>query len=322
LLTLKYILKLNNKAYKYRLTIKLMRNMSLKMLLPIMLLLALAAIPVGLAAQDTVTVNVTVAAVSEITVVPESLNWTGLQPGAAGIAQYIDVKNSGSNNVTNVYIYASTLDDETTRPYGTGDPSKYSAAGLIVIKNETDQIPQFVGRIEWNWTDSISGLTVNAIPSNSLRAWGFYKNTTFEYVWAVGNGTNGYCNSSGAIFAISDIRDDGTTTARTLDNTEATTLSTDGDVNFGYFSVSGRAAFGGDNVCVAVASDCTKIYIYKYDKRSESGKNFGSCANSRYLTTRQLAPGDILRLSYLSAYVPKGIPAGDLKQGTLTIVAS
>jgi hypothetical protein len=316
LLTIKYILKFNNKAYKYRLTIKFMGNMSLKMFLPI-ILLALAVIPIGLAAQDTVTVNVTVAPVSEITVVPESLNWTGLAPGTAGIAQYIDVKNSGSNNVTNVFIYASTLNDETTRPYGSSDPKKYSAAGLIVIKNETDPIPQFVGRVEWNWTDSISGADFSAI--TSLKAWGFYKNTSFEYVWAVGNGTGGFCNSTGAQFAIEDDPDVGTTATRTPTTTGVTLNG--GDANFGYFSVSGRAAFGGDNVCVAVAADCTKIFIYKYDKRSATGENFDSCANSQYLTTRQLAPGDILRLTFVSAYVPKGIPAGDLKQGTLTIVA-
>ncbi|MGC8993284.1 MAG: hypothetical protein ACP5JK_00710 [Candidatus Aenigmatarchaeota archaeon] len=289
-----------------------MISMSLKIVFLLLVALVSLAIP-SFAANNTVTVNVTVAQVTEITVVPESLNWTGLNPGSVGTAQYIDVKNSGSTSVTNIYIYASTLDDETVRPYGSSDPSKYSAAGLIVIKNETDTVPQFVGRVEWNWTDSISGATFNGI--NSPKAWGFYKNTSFEYVWVVGNGTGGFCNNTGAQFGISDYPDAGTTATRT---TSTPIAISGGDQNFGYFSVSGKAAFGNDNVCVAVAADCTKIYIYKYDKRP----GFDKCGNSQYLTTRQLAPGDILRLNYLNAYVPKGIPAGNLKQGTLTIVAS
>ena len=292
-----------------------MRSMSSKWVLLIMLvLLAVLVLPPSLAAQDTVTVNVTVAPLSEITVVPDYLEWSNLNPGSAGSPQYIDIKNTGSVNVTNVYIYASTLNDETQRPYGSSDPSKYSAAGVIVVKNETDQIPQFVGRIEWNWTTSIVGADFSAV--TSLKAWGFYKNTSFEYVWAVGNGTNGYCNSTGAQFAIEEDADTGTTATRTPTTTGVTFNG--GDVNFGYFSVAGRNAFGNDNICIAVAADCSKIYIYKYDKRA----GFSTCANSQYLATRQLAPGDVLSLTSLNAYVPKGIPAGILKVGTLTVVAS
>jgi hypothetical protein len=227
---------------------------------------------------------------------------------------YTDVKNTGSVNITNIYIYASTLTDENERPYGSDNPRKYAATGLIKVRNETDNIPQFIGRIEWNWTDVIDGADFSAI--TSPKAWGFYKNTSFEYVWAVGNGTNGLCNGTGAQFAIEDDWDKGTTATRTPTIDGVTWNG--GDANFGYFSVSGRAAFGGDNVCVAVAADCSKIYIYKYDKRP----GFQTCGNSQYLATRQFAPGDILRITYIAPYVPKGIPAGTLKEGTLTIVAS
>jgi len=296
-----------------------MRNMSSKTFLPIIIALALLVAPlVPVAAQeattaDTITVNVTVAPVAEITVVPEYLEWTNLNPGSAGSPQVVDVKNTGSVNVTNLYIYASTLTDEQTRPYGTGDPRNYSAAGVIVVSNESEAIPQFVGRIEWNWTDSISNANFDAI--NSVRAWGFYKNTSFEYVWAVGNGTDGLCNNTGAQFAITDTPDTGTTATRTP--TTENVAFDGGDANFGYFSVSGRAAFGGENVCVAVATDCSKIYVYKYDRRD----GFSTCGNSAFLTTNTLTPGDIYKI-YLNAFVPKGIPAGVLREGTLTIVAS
>jgi hypothetical protein len=249
-------------------------------------------------------------------VVPESLTWSGLYPGTNGSSQYIDVKNSGSVNLTKVYIYASTLSDESARPYGTNNPQNYAAAGLITIKNETDTIPEFVGRIEWNWTDVIDGADYSDIPSNSLRAWGFYKNTSFEYVWAVGNGTGGFCNNTGALFAIEDDPDAGTTATRTPTTTGISYVA--GDTSYGYFKAVDRAAFGGTGsyACIAVAYDCSKIYIYKYDMRS----GFSNCG--QYLTTRWLTPGDILRLTYLNAYVPKGIPAGVLREGTLTVVAS
>jgi len=296
-----------------------MRNMSLKTLLPIIFTLAFLVMPLvpAIAAETSanITVNVTVAAVAEITVVPNYLNWTNIYPGSAGVVQTVDVKNTGSLNVSNIYIYASTLTDETTRPYGTGDPSKYSAAGVIVVKGDSDNVPKFVGRIEWNWTDAISGADFSYV--NNVKAWGFYKNTSFEYVWAVGaDPTTNRCNDTNARFAISDIPDDGSTVARTPTTTGISRSG--GDANFGYFSVSGRAAFGNEPVCVAVASDCSKIYVYRYDKRP----GFGLCGNSAYLTTSTLVPGDIYRITYISAYVPKGIPAGQLKLGTLTVVAS
>jgi hypothetical protein len=302
-----------------QITNNFMRNMLLRTLLPLIFALVFLVMPLApaIAAETSanITVNVTVAPVAEITVVPYYLNWTNIYPGYAGAVQAVDVKNTGSLNVSNIYIYASTLDDETTRPYGTGDPSKYSAAGVIVVKGGSDNVPKFIGRIEWNWTDAISAADFSYV--TNVKAWGFYKNTSFEYVWAVGaDPTTNRCNDTGAIFAISDIPDDGTTVARTPTTTGIS--RSDGDANFGYFSISGRAAFGNEDVCVAVASDCSKIYIYRYDKRP----GFGSCGNSAYLATSTLVPGDIYRITYISAYVPKGIPAGQLKLGTLTVVAS
>ena len=288
----------------------------LAIIIPLAFLVALITPAIAAETTANITVNVTVLAVAEITVVPNYLNWT-LYPGVAGIQQWVEVKNTGSINVSNLYIYASTLDDETVRPYGTGDPSKYSAASVIVVRGDEGNAPQFVGRLEWNWTSDISNKDFSAI--TNLKAWGFYKNTSFEYVWAVGAGSDGFCNSTEAQFAIEDDPDMGTVATRTP--TTSGVVRNGGDANFGYFSVSGRAAFGGENVCVAVAADCTKIYVYKYDKRSVPGKNFGACSNSAYLTTRTLAPGDMYTIPYLNAFIPKGIPAGILKLGTLTVVA-
>ncbi|MEM5879080.1 MAG: hypothetical protein QXU74_01125, partial [Candidatus Aenigmatarchaeota archaeon] len=61
----------------------------------------------------------------------------------------------------------------------------------------------------------------------------------------------------------------------------------------------------------------TKIYIYKYDKRS----GFSSCTNSRFLQGSNLPPGDVHTLT-LDVYIPYGVPNGNLNTATLTVYAS
>ncbi|MEM5829356.1 MAG: hypothetical protein QW040_00045 [Candidatus Aenigmatarchaeota archaeon] len=268
--------------------------------------------PLTLAVEDTVTVSVSVAAVAQISVIPESLSWSNINPGSAGTAQYLNIINTGSVNVTNIYAYVDTLTDEAERPYGKDDPTKYAAGGVIVFKNETDSTYFFAGRIEWNWTEDVGNKDLSNI--NSPVAWGFFKNTSFEYFWALGNGTNGYCNNTGAQFAIEDDVDNGTVETRTP--TTSNIQLDSGDVNWGYFSVN-RATAPLYGSCVAAYYDCTKIYIYKYDKRS----GFTSCANSRYIQAPNLVPGETHTLT-LRVYVPYGIPDGSLSTATFTVYAS
>ena len=262
--------------------------------------------------SDTATVNVNVTAVSEITVLPTTLNWTNLQPGSSGTTQLLDITNTGSTNVSNIYAYVDTLTVETSRPYGIDNASAYAAGGVIVFKNETYNKFFFAGRIEWNWTEDISNLDTSAV--TSPVAWGFFKNTSYEYVWLVGNGTDGFCNNSNAQFAIEDDVDQGTTETR---SPTTTNINFDGgDTDYGYFSIN-RASSPLYESCVAVSADCTKIYIYRYDKRS----GFTNCANSVYIQSSNLVPQQVHTLT-LNAYIPKGIPSGDLATATFTVVAS
>lgn len=266
----------------------------------------------ALAATDTVTVDVSIATISQITVTPETLTFSGINPGQSGEEKSLNIRNTGSVNVTNIYAYVDTLTDETTRPYGSDDPSKYAAGGVIVFKNETYNKFFNAGRLEWNWTEDISNLEKGGV--TSPVAWGFFKNTSYEYVWLLGNGTNGYCNNTGAEFAISYYADNGTVETRTP---QATNIEYDGgDENWGYFSVKEDDAPIYES-CVAVYHDCTKIYIYAYDKRS----GFATCDNSRYIQSGNLPPGNIHTLT-LNVYIPLGVPDGSLNTATLTVVAS
>ena len=258
------------------------------------------------------TVDVSVNAVSTIAVTPTTFSWT-LDPGLAGTAASLNIRNTGSQNVSSLYAYVDTLADETVRPYGTGDPSKYAAGGVIVFRNSTNTNYYFAGRLEWNWTSDVAGKSLVAL--TSPVAWGFFKNTTYDYFWGLGNGTGGFCNNTGAQFAIENNADNGTTASRTP---VTTNISRDGgDANYGYFSIGSRTPFS--NACIAAYYDCSKIYVYKYDKRDNP--NFASCTNSSYIQVDNLTPGDFHTLT-LNAYIPVGVPAGSFATATFTVVAS
>jgi hypothetical protein len=286
-------------------------NIMSKLLFAVILLSFLFFSPSVLAATDNATVYVTVKEAAQISVQPKTLSWE-VFAGEAGTPQNLDIYNVGSKNVTQIYAYVDTLEDETERPYGSSNSTKYAAGSVIVFKNETYNKFFFAGRIEWNWTEAISNLNTSYV--TSPKAWGFFKNTSFEYVWLLGNGTNGYCNETGAEFAIEDDVDNGTAETRTPDDTSITMDSS--DANFGYFSIN-RASSPLYQSCVAAYYDCTKIYIYKYDKRS----GFTSCSNSNFIQEGNLPPSDVHSLT-LDVYIPYGIPAGSLNTATFTVYAS
>jgi len=278
------------------------------------------------APNDTVTIDVNVSSVSQITVLPDSLSWTLVDAGTEGIHKNITIKNTGSLNITQIQGYVNTLDVETAIPYGGSDAAAYSSGGVLTIMNRTDANDTdaqyfFLGRIEWNWTQDIPNHNWTAVASPV--AWGYFRNTTKDYVWLVGNGTNGYCNNSNTRFAIEDDYDLGTLATRTPTTTNIGTAGVPdaSDANWTYFSVT-RAPFY-NRSCVAVYKDCSKIYIYAFDKRTYP--DFAACGNSVYLydgsgDENPLAPGSTIILK-VSPWIAYGTPAGDMSTTTLTIEA-
>jgi hypothetical protein len=244
---------------------------------------------------------------------PETLNWTGVSTGQAGGLRQLNIKNAGSINVSQIYAYIDTLESEPSRPYGSADPTEFSAGGTIALENETDSQYYFAGRIEWNWTQDIPNNDWSAV--TTPVAWGYFRNTSNDYVWVLGNGTDN-CSSSDAEFAIEYDVDLGTTATRLP---IATGINNDGgDGNWSFFSVS-DAGSPLNTYCVAAYYDCTKIYIYHYDKRTSP--SFTTCANSGYLQEASLTPGYTIILD-VDAWVPNGYPAGDLNTTVLTVYAS
>jgi len=269
------------------------------------------------ATNDTITMDVNVSETSKITLLPTYLNWTQVAAGTTGTpVKNITLKNTGSVNVSQIYAFVDTLTDETTNPYGSSNSTLYAAGGVLVMRNETDPRYYYLGRIEWNWTQDIP--THSWANVNSPIAWGYLKNTTSDFVWVVGNGTGGLCNNTGAQFAIEDDVDTGLVETRTPTTTGI--ARNGGDSNWSFFSVNRTSPPIGYS-CVAVYSDCGKIYVYNYDKRNSDPTTFSTCINSNYLQQANLTPGNTIILK-VDPWIPYGMPAGNLTTATLTVVAT
>jgi len=267
-----------------------------------------------LAASNTTEIDVNVSTISQITLYPNYLNWTQVVVGTAGGHKNITVKNTGSVNVSAIYGWVDTLEDETTRPYGSSNPASYAAGGVLTIMNETESKYFYLGRIEWNWTQDIPSHDWSALTTSTPRAWGYFRNMTNDYVWVLGNGTGGRCNESGAQFSYETDIDLGTIATRTPDNTFTLTATTNDPGNWSYADIdTGAGTLLGH--CVAVYWNCSKIFIYNFDRRD----SFNDCGE--YLYDDQLAPGKTFILR-VDAWVPRGIPAGNLTRATLTIEAT
>jgi hypothetical protein len=273
-----------------------------------------------LAVTDTATVSVNVAGVSQIEVVPTAFSFSGLTPGSENFTTTTNaliIKNTGSNDVTQIYASLNTIAVENSNPLGQA-ASQYAAGGFLWIRNSTNPTYYHGGRLEWNTTTKPAGIT----DVTGAVSWGFYRNATQgDYLWEmVGNGTgavgpSNWCNQTtgtAAKLVIKNVPDTGNN--RDL-NTDTTTYQVStAAVNWGVIAASSGPLNG---YCIALYYDCSKFYIYKYDKTTYGS----SCANSLYLQESTLKPGEE-HDAYIGISIPKGVPAGDTAITTLTITAT
>lgn len=285
---------------------------------------ALALAPQYANAQSTFNVTVNISASSQITVIPTSLAWTQVSPGSTGAAKNVSIKNTGSLNITTLEVSANTITLESTNPLGSGDPTKYAATGLLLVQNATSGAPQYLlGRLEWNLSGALASEIFPSLQANWSHGW--YRNASKNnYLWLLQNGTGGVCNASGTSFKIKTAPENDTAMKRDL-----TTEVTSGDVCGGSAITGGGGKAWGVFNCagatnplngqyVAAYYDCTKIYIYNYDK---SNSAFPTVSSVPYLWSNVITPGDETYMNVIAA-VPLGTPAGDTTEGTVTITAA
>jgi hypothetical protein len=266
--------------------------------------------PVFPATTNQTNVTVEVARVCQITVAPTNHTWFNVMPGSEGGIKILNIKNSGSQNLTNISAYVDTIDVETTNPIPTGDASKYASGGVLVLNNGTNFY--YVGRLEWNVSKPAGA--GNTRCDATWSTWGWYRNATVgNYLWCMVNGSDGTCNSTSAQIYIESDPDTGEPSTRDPDKggNPAYAFQDWAVYTFSQGPLSGH--------CVALYKDCTKMYIYKYDKRSSP--SFGSCTGTSYVRSQSLTPGSEFSVN-LDVWVPKGIPAGWLASSWLTIEGS
>lgn len=283
--------------------------------------LAVMAILIGAPAVYAITdynvsVYVNISSVGAIIVVPNSVTWNGVIPGSDGQIYNLTIKNTGSLNVSQIYMNASTVKNELVNPLASTNPASYSAAGLIMVKNATDTAYNHAGRIEWNISSILLGeaLALNGATTNFAHGW--YRNASGnEFLWALENGTAGYCNATNAKFKIKTAPENYTNMNRDLTvTTEVCTLLAADTESWGVFTCANGPLAG---QCIAAPSTCDKILIYKYNYAGD----YPACTNRAYLRGGDIVPGSEAEFN-LKASIPKGMPAGNTTVGTLTIIAS
>ncbi len=271
--------------------------------------------------NSTLTVNINISSVGAIIVIPNSINWTSnglgsLNPGADSAVSNLIIKNIGSVNVSQIYMNASTVGDEVSNPLQTANASYYAAAGLVMVKNATDTAYFHAGRLEWNLSTILTNETLNLAGTTGKFSHGWYRNASGnEYLWKLENGTNGFCNDTGTVFAIKASPENQTNINRDLAAGLSTCTGVTTGTNWGVFTCTNGPLSG---QCITAASTCNKIYIYKY---YATLADYPTCSNSDYLRRGNVVPGDEAAF-FLKASVPKGTPAGDTITGTLTIIAT
>ncbi|MEM5791040.1 MAG: hypothetical protein QXP77_03265 [Candidatus Aenigmatarchaeota archaeon] len=256
-------------------------------------------------------VSIQISEITKITVLPSSLSWTVL-PKSEGGVKFLEIKNTGSTNITLIYAYPDTLEKETENPIGAGSSEAYSSGGVVVLKkNESNANWYYAGRIEWNISKPTNA--GNTKCQNAI-AWGYYRNVTGDYLWCL-IPSDGFCNSTSAEIYIENEIDTGSQNTR---DPEIGGNFTQASGEWGIYNFSSGPLEGH---CVASYYNCSKIYIYRYDLRTNP--NFAACdltnIEQSLNSTSILFPSNSFLIN-IDVWVPE-VPYGWMKPSLITIEA-
>jgi len=278
---------------------------------------------------DTITIDIEVSELTMIDINPTSLTWSDTEavpPGGEGVEKAIQIENIGSTNIT--YIWFNNT-YPSSRPFGTGANASYNAGNFIAIRrNETGKKHYFPNRVDYNESNILIYLTV---PSG--YKYGRFRNTSYEYFWAVTEGASGNCTDG--TFKIGKVAhtqtQTGSTDLTTCDNgltATGTNPCREGTLTPAtepeYAGMWGWADLyvGPDsdyvNYTVAVNAYCNMTMFYMWNKDAPGGQ---ASSHAQYFTTSTLTPGDSI-IANVKAWVPYGVAYGYATQGTLTVIAS
>jgi len=281
------------------------------LILPLIGLIVLLTLPTDILADAANTTNilVNVSEVSQISVTPAVMSWLQLAPGTNGTVKNITVENIGSTTYsTGIYLSVDSWANTTNNPTSPNtDASKYMSGSFLTVSNSTFSANDeyfFVNQVSWNETTYPSPSS----PTAGADSWGYYSNLTNTWLWELSMSADGSCrNGTDTALKIQPTANlnslSGATAAEFMDN--GTQWST--------WNVTGGPL---GQYCIAVASDCKTIMIYKFDMNS----SLPTCNLRNYIAPGSLAPSQSKSFD-VKPHIPNGIPAGSLMNSTVTVTA-
>lgn len=267
-------------------------------------------------ATDTLNVSVTIAEKCIVDISPASLNWSQpLDPGSEGSNKTIQIENLGSVNLTHVWFNNSY---PASRPFGTGLSTAYDSGNWMVIGNYTGGGQfYFPNRVEYNESSVIVYLTGPGSNQPPAVPYGRFRNSSFEYFWAVESGTTNYTDGDFYIGDTPHTQDQ--TGDADLSNNAPQGLTSLGDWGYRAITVNGMA------ICVAMYHDASKAMFYKFNMDAPGAD---SCSNAQYFINQSsdgaIVPG-ASGYARVAPYVPYGVVYNVTDPeitGTLTVIVS
>ncbi|MFB6204366.1 MAG: hypothetical protein ABEJ75_01840 [Candidatus Nanohaloarchaea archaeon] len=171
-------------------------------------------------ATDNSTVSVSIGSKIAIDISPTALDFGSITPGnedstatigSGEVVGAIELENTGSENITHVWLNAST---PTSKPFGTGTPSAYDSGNFMMVKTGNGDITgvtayqnfTYVNRKEFNETSTLPYIFVPGEGSTAQNwSYGRFRVGDQEFFWAV-NVTNRAAGTGQCVTGNNDFR--------------------------------------------------------------------------------------------------------------------
>jgi hypothetical protein len=271
------------------------------------------------AGSDTAVFDVNVGSKTWIDINPNSTSWNALDPGNTSTIKSFELYNIGSANITSIYA-SNTV--PSSYPFRNDNSDNFNAGNFLGLSSDNSTF-YYANRVDFNEsTDPAPSYII--LPTNWV-SYGRFRAADEELFWAlVGGDSIDRTNCTNGTLYLSDWPHTQLWTGDvTLSSGTTVTLSVTsaswgaGDITLGNVS---DTSFG-ETYCLVVPEDCTNVSVVRYNMGVMPYDAGGICSNDANFFSGQLGPGDETDM-HVRAYVPYGVAAGNVAQGTLTVTTN